>query len=169
MRRILACLTALALALPTLGISTLGISTLGFPAGARAQGAQPPHAWLFGTWTGGLFPVSSTMTAEACFGQPVVVFTRDVVLRATLTEPTYTQRVIETARTDPGVTNFRFVPGAPGGGKAAGLMGITGPAAPVGFGCEASNVLHVQRRGENEIAFPGCAEFSYPLVRCGGR
>ncbi len=20
--------------------------------------------------------------------------------------------------------------------------------------------------GENEIAFPGCAEFSYPLVRC---
>jgi hypothetical protein len=27
----------------------------------------------------------------------------------------------------------------------------------------------VQRRGENEISFPGCPEFPYPLVRCPAR
>ena len=151
MRRILACLTAFALIAPI---------------GGQAQTNEPPHAWLFGTWTGGLFPVPSTMTPAACFGQPVVIFTRDVVLRATLTDATYTQRVIETARTDPGTTNFRF---APGGTGAPGLLGLTGPAPQAGFGCENDNVLHVQRRSDNEISFPGCPEFSYPLVRCGSR
>lgn len=151
MRRILACLTALTLMTPVAG---------------KAQGNEPPHAWLFGAWTGGLFPVPSVMTPQACFGQPVVVFTRDVVLRATLTETTYTQRVIETARTDPGTTNFRFAPSGAGG---SGLLGIAGPGPQAGFGCESDNVLHVQRRSDNEIAFPGCPEFSYPLVRCGSR
>ena len=28
------------------------------------------------------------------------------------------------------------------------------------------DVLHVVRRGENEIAFPGCADFPNPLIRC---
>jgi len=138
---------------------------LAAPVPAHAQSAEPPHAWLFGTWTGGLFPVPSTVTAQACFGQPVVIFTRDVVLRATLTDATYVQRVIETARTDAGATNFRFSP--VGTDAAAGLMGLAAPGPRIGFGCENSNVLHVQRRGENEIAFPGCADFSYPLVRCG--
>ena len=151
MRRILACLTALAVIAPVPG---------------HAQSNDPPHAWLFGTWTGGLFPVPSTMTPQACFGQPVVVFTRDVVLRATLIEATYTQRVIETARTDPGTTDFRF---APAGVTPAGLLGLAGPAAQVGFGCENGDVLHVRRRSDNEISFPGCPEFSYPLVRCGSR
>lgn len=150
MRRFLACLTALALAAPAPG---------------HSQGVAPPHAWLFGTWTGGLFPVPSTITAQACFGEPVVIFTRDVVLRATLTDATYVQRVIETARTDPGTTSFRFTPG--GSDAGSGLLGLAPPAPPVGFGCETANVLHVQRRGENEIAFPGCADFPYPLVRCG--
>src|SRR5574340_201466 len=56
---------------------------------------QPPHAWLFGTWTGGLFPVPGILSPQACLSQPVVIFTRDVVLRATLTSELYIQRVIE--------------------------------------------------------------------------
>jgi len=39
----------------------------------------------------------------------------------------------------------------------------------VGFGCPSPDVLHVQRRGENEISFPGCNDFPYPLVRCSAR
>ena len=132
------------------------------PGGQPAQQApaQPPHAYLFGTWTGGLFPVPSNLTPQACLSQPVVIFTRDLVLRATLTEQTLTQREIETARTNATGTEFRFA----GGSAPSGLLGGSGPAP--GFGCEEPNVLHVQRRGENEITFPGCADFSYPLVRC---
>ena len=128
----------------------------------RAQSpAQPPHAYLFGTWTGGLFPVPASMSPQACLSQPVVIFTRDLVMRATLTEQTLIQREIETARANANGTDFRFAAtGAP-----AGLLG-GGIAAAAGFGCEDPNTLHVQRRGENEISFPGCADFSYPLVRC---
>ena len=50
--------------------------------------ALPPHALLFGTWTGGIFPVPPGMSQEACLSQPVVIFTRDLVMRATLTEQT---------------------------------------------------------------------------------
>jgi len=134
---------------------------------AQAPGGegQPPHAWLFGTWTGGLFPAPSNLTAAACLGEPVVIFTRDIVLRATLTDVTYTQRVIATARTNPGVTEFQFAPAAP---QSAGLFGAA-PAAQAGFGCENPDVLHVQRRSENEISFPGCADFPNPLVRCPSR
>ena len=129
-------------------------------ATAHAQGApQPPHAWLFGTWVGGIFPVPNDMTREACFSQPVVVFTRDLVMRATLVELTLTQREIETVRTSPQGAEFRFV-----GTRTAGNM--LGGATGGGFGCESPNVLHVQRRGENEISFPGCPEFPNPLVRC---
>lgn len=133
------------------------------PAFAQA-GAQagPPHAWLFGTWTGGLFPVSSSISPQACLSQPVVIFTRDLVLRATLTEQVLTQREIETARAVPGGMEFRFA-GRPGAGT--GLLGSR-VAAMTGFGCEAADLLHVQRRGENEIMFPGCADFPNPLVRC---
>ncbi len=129
---------------------------------ARAQ-AQPPHAWLFGEWTGGLFPTPDNLASKACLGQPVVIFTRDVVLRATLTEATYVQRVIETARTNPGNTEFRFTPAAP---PAGGLLGLGAAPAPAGFGCGDPNVLHVLRRSDTEISFPGCPEFPYPLVRC---
>ena len=127
----------------------------------RAQAAaQPPHAYLFGTWTGGLFPAPANLTQQACLSQPVVIFTQDLVLRATLTDQMLTQREIETARANPQGTEFRFAVG-PGGG---GLLG--GGTQQLGFGCEDPNVLHVQRRGENEIAFPGCADFPNPLVRC---
>jgi hypothetical protein len=102
------------------------------------------------------------MTAAACFSQPTVIFTRDLVMRATLTEQTLTQREVETARSTPQGTEFRFA-GNPG--ASSGLLGSRIPAM-TGFGCESPDVLHVQRRGENEIVFPGCADFPNPLVRC---
>lgn len=129
-------------------------------AGAQAQGApQPLHAFLFGTWVGGIFPVPSEMTREACFSQPVVVFTRDLVMRATLVELTLQQREIETVRASPQGFEFRFV-----GTRTPATM--LGGVRPGSFGCDSPDVLHVQRRGENEIAFPGCADFPNPLVRC---
>ncbi len=131
------------------------------PRPATAQ-ALPPHAWLFGSWTGGLFPVAGNVPAKVCLEQPVVIFTRDVVLRATLTSSTYIQRVIETARTNPGATEFRFEPAAASGG----FLGMEGASGDLGFGCSDPNALHVQRRSDNEISFPGCVDFPYPLVRC---
>ena len=134
------------------------------PAPARAQ-SQPPHAWLFGTWTGGLFPAPSSLGAQAC--QPVVIFTRDVVLHATLLEQTLIERVIETVRATPTGAEFRFVEAAPAR-PPIGLLGLAAPP-PAGFGCEDPDTLVVQRRGANEIAFPGCADFPNPLVRCPAR
>ena len=129
--------------------------------GLAQDASLPPHAWLFGTWTGGIFPVPSGLSNQACLSQPIVIFTRDLVLRATITEQTLTQREIETARASPQGAEFRFA-AAPGG---SGLLGAgVGPA--IGFGCDSPDDLHVQRRGENEIAFPGCADFPNPLVRC---
>jgi hypothetical protein len=136
------------------------------PCAAGAQ-SQAPHAWLFGSWSGGLFPPPPGLSSSlACLTQPVVIFTRDVVLRASLTETTYTQRVIATARTAKGNTDFEFAP--PEGATDAGLLG-TAPPPAMGFGCPDPNVLHVQRQTENEISFPGCADFPYPLVRCAAR
>jgi hypothetical protein len=132
---------------------------LAAPCSAFAQG-QPPHSWLFGTWTGGLFPPPAGASPVACLSQPVVIFTRDLVLRATLTEQELSQRVIETARSSPAGAEFRFAVT----GTVPRVFG--GSTARLGFGCESQDVLHVQRRGENEIAFPGCADFPYPLVRC---
>ena len=94
-----------------------------------------------------------------------MIFTRDVVLRATLTSVLYTQRVVESARTSQTGAEFRFasLPGNP-----AGPLGLPDPGAQGGFGCtDGADVLHVQRRSANEIDFPGCADFPYPLVRCG--
>jgi hypothetical protein len=139
------------------------------PAHPRAQAAAPapPHAWLFGAWTGGLFPAPSGLTAQECLAQPTVIFTRDVVMRATLTDTTYTQRVVESARLTTTGTEFRFASAAlPATGS--GLLGLTPPPV-AGFGCENPDLLHVLRHGENEITFPGCSEFPYPLVRCPGR
>lgn len=133
---------------------------------AAARGG-PPHAFLFGSWTGGLFPVQAgSLTAASCLASPTVVFTRDLVLRATLTDPVYLQRQDETVRTSPRGAEFRFI--SQGGGPAASALGIE-PAGSTGFGCEDPDVLHVERRSENEIAFPGCADFPNPLVRCPSR
>ncbi len=134
------------------------------PAPAPAQGVpergQPPHAGLFGTWTGGLFPVPSTLSTQACLSQPVIIFTRDLVLRATLTEQVLTQREIETVRIESGRDEFRFRP------FAQGPASLTAGTRRSGFGCESADELHVQRRGENEISFPNCADFPNPLIRC---
>lgn len=136
---------------------------LAAPAPSAFSQAQPPHAWLFGTWTGGLFPPPSTMSTQACFSQPTVIFTRDLVMRATLTDQTLVQRVIESARAVTGGAEFRF----------ASMAATTNPrmlggsdTQMMGFGCPTANDLVVQKRGDNEIAFPGCADFPYPLVRC---
>lgn len=137
------------------------LSTAGAPVSAQQL---PPHAWLFGTWTGGVFPPPQNMSREACLSQPVVIFTRDLVLRATLTEQELTQRVIESARATPTGMEFRFA-SPTDMTSPTGILGSRTPQ-PTGFGCDTSNVLHVQRRGENEITFPGCADFPNPLVRC---
>lgn len=129
------------------------------PYEVRAQ-AQPPHAFLFGTWTGGLFPVPASLTPQACLSQPVIIFSRDLVLRATLTEQTLTQREIETVRIVPGGAAFRF------SRLGAAPTALVGGARGGGFGCETPDMLTVERRGENEISFPGCADFPNPLVRC---
>ncbi len=139
----------------------------GAQAAEPAAPAQPPHAWLFGTWTGGIFPTPSGVTAQACLSQPVVIFTRDIVLRATLTSDLYTQRVIESARTSPNGAEFRFTEALP---AAAGPLGLSDQAADTGFGCaDGPDVLHIERKTENEITFPRCADFPYPLIRCPGR
>jgi len=97
----------------------------------------------------------------------VVIFTRDVVLRGSLISAEYAQRVIETVRIDAVGLEFRFTPEeAP---PAPGLLGLSGPPPVSGFGCASIDSLNVQRRGENEIAFPNCGDFPYPLIRCPGR
>ena len=136
------------------------------PFAAQAQ-SVPPHSWLFGTWTGGLFPVAGGVILQACLAQPVVIFTRDIVLRAALTDPFYAQRVVQTAQTNPGVTEFRFTPAEDeAASTGAGLLGETAPKPKAGFGCETADVLHVRRISENVIEFPGCKDFPEQLVRC---
>ena len=133
------------------------------PITAAAQ-QLPPHAWLFGSWTGGLFPVEGRVSPLACLAQPVVIFTKDVVLRAFLTSQTFVQRVVETARATPNSVEFRFTSvGQPPAGSD--LLGLNAEN-PSGFGCENQDVLHVVRNSPQEIVFQGCTEFPYPLVRC---
>jgi len=133
-----------------------------------AQANLPPHAWLFGAWTGGLFPPPSTLSARECLGLPVVIFTKDIVMRAVITDQFYTQRLVETARITADGVEFRFThppePAAP-----AGPFSLSQGSTDVGFGCSSPDILNVQRRGENEISFPGCTDFPYPLVRCSAR
>jgi hypothetical protein len=138
MRRLAAAAAALSLALVT-------------PLAAQAP-AAPPHAWLFGSWVGGLFPPPVTLNAQECLAQPMVIFTRDSVMRAVMTSPAYTQRVVETARATAAGFELRLVPQS--------------SPADATFGCTNPDVLPVQRRGENEISFPGCKEFPFPLIRC---
>jgi hypothetical protein len=134
---------------------------------ASAQGGLPPQSWLFGAWTGGLFPPPSTIGAQQCQAQPVAIFTRDIVMRATIVDQLYTQRLVETARSTGNGVEFRFAPSVQQSGPFGLAQGAGG--GDVGFGCENPDVLHVQRRGDNEISFPGCPEFPYPLVRCPAR
>jgi hypothetical protein len=137
------------------------------PLPVRAQGNLPPHAWLFGAWIGGLYPAPSTITAQECLAQPVVIFTRDIVMRAIITDTNYVQRLVETARATGDGMEFRFAPAVT---PTSGPFGLNaGSNQEVGFGCISPDVLRVLRRGDNEISFPGCTDFPYPLVRCPGR
>jgi hypothetical protein len=137
-------------------------------ADAPATGAAP-HAWLYGAWVGGLFPVPGSVTARQCLGQPTVIFTRDVVLRASLTDPSYAQRLVVTAQTRNGVTDFQFAPSVdPATSASRGLLAMAPQPPDGGFGCESPDVLHVARQSDNEISFPGCAAFPDPLIRCPG-
>jgi hypothetical protein len=134
---------------------------------AHAQSSLPPHAWLFGSWIGGLFPPPSVLSAQECLAQPVVIFTRDLIMRATIIDQVYTQRLVETARVTGNGVEFRLSHPPQITQTPFTLSG--GNDADIGFGCESPDVLHVQRRGENEISFPSCPEFPYPLVRCPAR
>ncbi len=134
----------------------------------QAYAAPPPHAWLFGIWTGGLFPVVGEMTQAQCVAQPAMIFGQDQVSRASLTSSMMAARDIVTVRAMPGGTEFHFTP-LPPAPPADTLQALQKPADPRGFGCESPDILHVQKISENEIAFPGCADFPYPLVRCPSR
>jgi hypothetical protein len=140
---------------------------LGLPlAGPMDAGAQqrqgPPHEWTFGVWTGGLYPAGDT-GSPGCAGSPTVIFTRDVVMRVSVLDTAYRQRTIETvAQTAGGGLEFRFTPAQP-------VMSALGGRVPpdAGFGCEGNpDMLRVERRGPDEIAFPGCNEFPSTLKRC---
>lgn len=139
------------------------VAALGLGGSAGAQQGDPPHAWVFGSWTGGVFPPGET-SGPRCTGQPSVIFTRDVVLRASVFDVPYRQRLIETVASSPEALEFRLVP-------VPAQSGPLGARLPndIGFGCPGGpNALRVERRGPNEIVFPNCAEFPSPLLRCVG-
>lgn len=128
--------------------ATIAAFLLAIPATTLKAQAAPPHAFLFGAWTGGLFPPPSKLSAKTCLAAPSVIFMRDDVLRATLTSVLYVQRVIESVRGTGNGVYFRFVHGAQG------------------FGCPDPDALQVRRLSANEIRFPDCKDFPFPLVRC---
>ena len=110
-------------------------------APARAQGNLPPHAWLFGAWIGGLFPPPSTLSAQECLAQPVVIFTRDIVMRAVITDQLYAQRLVETARATADGAEFRFdPPGGRGPFRPVQPDRPGGTSNDVGFGCSESRL-----------------------------
>jgi hypothetical protein len=138
------------------------------PAAAQKPAESTlPHAWLLGSWTGGLFPPPVGLPARECLASPTVIFTRDAVLRAMQTDVTYQQSIVETVRAIPGGVEFRLSTPAHST-PSTGSFGLTAqaPAQDPGFGCDQPGLLRVQRRGEDQIAFPGCAAFPYPLLRC---
>lgn len=131
-------------------------------APARAQPAEPPHTWAFGTWTGGFFPPGDTEN-PACAGQPSVIITRDVVLRSAPLEVPLRQRLIETAAAEPGRLTIRLAPLVPPGSPLAARL-----PPGTGFGCKGDpNLLVIERTGPDEITFPDCADFPARLKRCG--
>jgi hypothetical protein len=142
--------------------------TLAVPIRAQSP-ALPPHSWLFGAWIGGLYPPPATVGAAECLSQPSVIFTRDVVMRATFTDLSYTQREIDTARATANGAEFRFLAPVKPAAEGGPLFGTPGAAPVVGFGCETADVLHVVRQSEDQITFPHCSDFPYPLIRCPAR
>ena len=143
MRRAAICLSLLAM---------MGTATAKpHPARTAPAPKGPPHAWLFGAWTGGLFPVLNGKLAEDCRTQPTVAFSKDVVSHANLLGGAAAVQTIETVRTSAAGAEFRFAPGG---------------AANSSFGCDSPNVLHVARQSNSSISFPNCSAYPYPLERC---
>jgi len=106
--------------------------------------------------TGGIAPALDN-EGPRCFAQPTLIFTRDIVMRASPLDIAYRQRAIETvAQTADGV-EFRFIPAAAPGGRTP---------SDAGFGCAGPDLLRVERRGADEIVFPDCTQFPFPLRRC---
>src|SRR5512139_643847 len=83
-------------------------AVLALGGSGSAQQGQPPHAWVFGSWTGGIFPPTDTQ-GPRCTGQPTVIFTRDVVMRSSVFDIAYRQRLIETVAAEPDRLEFRLV------------------------------------------------------------
>ncbi|MBR0650420.1 hypothetical protein GXW78_12160 [Roseomonas terrae] len=161
MRRIARCLILAAPLIATAASAQRAPSPAPAPAPAApapAARTPVPHEWLFGSWTGGLFPAGETEGAR-CFAQPTVIFTREVVMRTGILDPAYRQRLIETVATGAGATSFRFVPAGPSGSRVP---------PEIGFGCPGGpDSLEVEQVGPDEIAFPNCREMPSPLRRCG--
>ena len=134
------------------------------PADAQQQQQQQqqPQTFLLGEWTGGLFPPPTVISADQCLAQPTVIFTRDTVMRASFTEEFYTQRLVETVRGTGNGVVFRF--SAASSSQSPSLTGLGGDDS--GFGCDSPDELHVERMGPNQISFPNCKDFPFPLVRC---
>ncbi len=153
MRRAIICLSAISMLTAAAPQGRPAHAPAVRHAAAPSRPSGPPHAWLFGVWTGGLFPVLDSMAEQDCRMQPTVTFAQDQVSHASLTGTTMTERVIETVRTTPAGADFRFTP-------------ATDNAA--GFGCDSPDALYVARETPNTITFPGCAAFPYPLQRCSG-
>ena len=147
----------------------LAILALTSSAQAQMQSNVPPQSWLFGTWTGGLFPAPSVLSAQECLAMPVMIFTRDIVMRAVITDQFYAQRLVETARVTADGVEFRFNPAPVTAPTSPFNPSSAASAGEIGFGCFSPDILRVQRRTENEITFPDCKDFPYPLVRCPAR
>jgi hypothetical protein len=147
-------------------IATVLLVLVVYPVAAQAPRA-PVHAWLFGAWIGGVFPPPVTLSAQECLSEPSVIFTQDVVMHVTMTSPTYVQRLIQTVRATNDGFIFQFNGEPP---TAESGMLVQAPTPPeAGFGCASVDRLAVQRRGDNEIVFPGCSAYPYPLIRCASR
>ncbi len=147
-------------------IAAMLVFVVACPVAAQAPEA-PVHAWLFGGWIGGVFPPPVTLSTEECLSEPTVIFTRDVVMHLTMTSPIYVQRPIQTVRATKDGFVFQFNGQPP---SAQGGMLVQASTPPeLGFGCASPDRLTVQRRGDNQIVFPGCSAYPYPLIRCAPR
>lgn len=129
------------------------------PPSVTAQG-MPPHAWLFGTWAGGILPAPPGMNARECEDSATFVVTRDAVIHSTLTHPEAIENLIASVRGTTDGTIFALAPTETKPQPVAGL------ADDLGFGCPQPDILRVVRVGLNEIRFPDCTGFPSPLVRC---
>lgn len=114
----------------------------------------PPHEWMFGSWTGGIFPAVDT-EGPGCFGNVALIVMRDLIMRVSSLDYAYRQRAIESVAVTPDGLEFRLIP----------VQGR--PMPEIGFGCDGNpNLLRVSRRGPDEVLLPGCVEFPGALRRC---